>query len=180
MPITFWTLYCTEKLIFRLKKTDNIHTKVSYYLFSIYSLLYICISFHFLSNHCKPGGEGQIQLTLLLRLWDTVAPLVLILRTSVRKANLYGYISRIQNIFVLFNSFSVRGDMIKTFEILILRAFYFSLTWSVVPWKWSFFFFFNSSDLSFEIKQFVLWVEILPLGSGSVNLHIFANPKHWL
>ena len=39
-----------------------------------------------------PGGEGQIQLTLLLRLCDSVAPLVLILRTSVRTANLLGYI----------------------------------------------------------------------------------------
>ena len=42
-----------------------------------------------------PGGEGQIQLTLLLRLCDPVASLVLILRTRVRKANLFGYITRI-------------------------------------------------------------------------------------
>ena len=45
-----------------------------------------------------------MQLTLLLRLCDSVAPLVLILRTSVKKTNLFGYISRLQNIFVLFNS----------------------------------------------------------------------------
>ena len=44
---------------------------------------------------------------------DSVAPLVLILRTRVRKANLFGYISQIQNIFVLFNSSSIRGVMIK-------------------------------------------------------------------
>ena len=41
------------------------------------------------------GGEGQIQLALLLRLWDPVAPLVLILRTRVRKASLFGFISRL-------------------------------------------------------------------------------------
>ena len=61
--------------------------------------------------HCKL--TSQIQLTLLLRLCDSVAPLVLILRTSVRKANLFGYISRLKNIFVLFNSPSIRGVMIK-------------------------------------------------------------------
>ena len=32
-----------------------------------------------------PGGEGQIQLTLLLRLCDPLAPLVLILRPSVNQ-----------------------------------------------------------------------------------------------
>ena len=42
-----------------------------------------------------------MQLTLLLRLCDSVAPLVLILRTSVKKANVFGYITRSQNIFVL-------------------------------------------------------------------------------
>ena len=67
-------------------------------------------------------------MTLLLRLCDSVAPLVLILRTSVEKTNLFGYISQIQNIFVLFNSSSIGGVMMKTFEISILRAFYFSLT----------------------------------------------------
>ena len=44
-------------------------------------------------------GEGQIQFTLLLRLCDPVARLCLILSSSVRKANLFGYISQIQNIF---------------------------------------------------------------------------------
>ena len=64
--------------------------------------------------HCKltAGEEGQIQFTLLLRLCDPIAPLVLILRTSVRKANLFGYISQIQNIF-FFNSSSIKGVMIK-------------------------------------------------------------------
>ena len=59
------------------------------------------------------GGEGQIQLALLLRLCDPVAPLVLILRTRVRKANLFGYITQIQNIFVLFNSSSIREKRLR-------------------------------------------------------------------
>ena len=38
--------------------------------------------------------------------------------------------------------------------------------------------FFNSSDLGFEIKNFFLQflVDIFPLGSGSVDPHIFADP----
>ena len=38
--------------------------------------------------------------------------------------------------------------------------------------------FFNSSDLGFESKIFLLQflVNILPLGSGSVDPHIFADP----
>ena len=38
--------------------------------------------------------------------------------------------------------------------------------------------FFNSSDLGFESKIFFLQflVDILPLGSGSVDPHIFADP----
>ena len=38
--------------------------------------------------------------------------------------------------------------------------------------------FFNSSDLCFEIKIFLLQflVYILPLGSGSVDPHIIADP----
>ena len=55
-------------------------------------------------NHCKltAGEESQIQLTLLLRLCDSVAPLVLILRRSVGKTNLYAYISQVKNIFCSF------------------------------------------------------------------------------
>ena len=34
-----------------------------------------------------PGGEGQIRLPLLLRLCDNVAPIVLVLCASVRKAD---------------------------------------------------------------------------------------------
>ena len=56
---------------------------------------------------------NQIQLTLLIGHYDPVAPLVLILRTSVRKANLFDYILEIQNIFVLLNSSSIRGVMIQ-------------------------------------------------------------------
>ena len=38
--------------------------------------------------------------------------------------------------------------------------------------------FFNSSDLRFESKFFFFQflVDILPLGSGSVDLHVFAVP----
>ena len=38
--------------------------------------------------------------------------------------------------------------------------------------------FFNSSDLNFESKIFFFQflVDIFPLGSGSVDLHIFADP----
>ena len=49
----------------------------------------------------NPGGEGQIQLTLLLQLCDDVAPIFLVLSASVRKADLFGYILGIQNIFYL-------------------------------------------------------------------------------
>ena len=55
---------------------------------SIGNKIYYYIDIFILSyNHCKlTGGEGQIQMTLLLRLCDPVAPLVLILRTSVKKS----------------------------------------------------------------------------------------------
>ena len=42
-----------------------------------------------------PRGEGHIQLTLPLRLCDPVVPLGLILRTSVRKENLFSYFTSI-------------------------------------------------------------------------------------
>ena len=38
-----------------------------------------------------------------------VAPKVLNLHTSIKKTSLFGYISEIQNIFVLLNSFLIRG-----------------------------------------------------------------------
>ena len=66
-------------------------------------------------------------MTLLLRLCDSVAPLVLILCKRLRK-DLSGYILVIHNIFVFLNSSLIRGVMIKTHKISILRAFYFSLT----------------------------------------------------
>ena len=47
-----------------------------------------------------------------MRLCDLVAPLDCILRTIGRRANLSGYILEIQNIFVLFNSSSVRGEVL--------------------------------------------------------------------
>ena len=48
-----------------------------------------------------------------MRLCDLVAPLGCILRTIGRRANLSGYILEIQNIFVLFNSSSVREVLIN-------------------------------------------------------------------
>ena len=67
-------------------------------------------------------------MTLLLRLCDPVAPLVLILRTSVRKANLFGFISQIQNIFVLFNSSPIREVMIKK-HLRFQSYAHFTLVW---------------------------------------------------
>ena len=49
----------------------------------------------------------------MLKICDSVAPLVMILRTRVRKANLFGYISQIKKIFVLFDRSSIRGVIIK-------------------------------------------------------------------
>ena len=69
-------------------------------------------------EHCVWGtanwpGECQIQFTLLFQLCDNVTSIVLVLCASVRKADLFGYILWIQNIFDLFNSCSIRGVMIN-------------------------------------------------------------------
>jgi len=40
-------------------------------------------------------GESQIDATSLVRLCDLIAPLVLILCTIMRKANISGYISEV-------------------------------------------------------------------------------------
>ena len=50
-------------------------------------------------------GEDQIHATSLVQLWDLVAPSVLILCISMRKANYSGYILNIQNILVLLKTF---------------------------------------------------------------------------
>ena len=48
---------------------------------------------YILCNHCElTKGECQFQLTLLSQLCDSIAPLALILRTSVRKINLFGWL----------------------------------------------------------------------------------------
>ena len=52
-------------------------------------------------------------LKLLVQLCDLVAPLVLFLCKSMSKANLSDYLKEIQNVFILFNSSSVRGVMIE-------------------------------------------------------------------
>ena len=52
-------------------------------------------------------------LILLVQLCDLVAPLVLFLCKSMSKANLSDYLKEIQNVFILFNSSSVRGVMIE-------------------------------------------------------------------
>ena len=58
-------------------------------------------------------------------LCDIVAPLVLVLRSSKIKANLFGHILEIQNIFVLLNRSLIRGVLIEKFARL--RAIYISL-----------------------------------------------------
>ena len=59
-------------------------------------------------QHCKLTRRRRSNsIDFTVRLCDPVAPLVLILRTSVRQANLFGYITRIKNIFVLFNSSAI-------------------------------------------------------------------------
>ena len=47
-----------------------------------------------------PGEDGHIQLRLLTRLCDLVAPLVWILGAIIRKANLYGYIEDVSQTLV--------------------------------------------------------------------------------
>ena len=59
------------------------------------------------------GGEGQIQFTSVLRLCDSVAPLVLILSASVRKANIFDCILGIQNICIPLNNSRTRGGVMK-------------------------------------------------------------------
>ena len=61
----------------------------------------------------QTNQEKMVKFNWLIGHYDLVAPLVLILRTSVRKANLFSYILENQNIFVLLNSSSIRGDMIQ-------------------------------------------------------------------
>ena len=58
----------------------------------------------FFSTQIATEGEFQMYTTLLVRLCDIVAPLVLILLSSVRKTNLFGPILEIQNISLLINS----------------------------------------------------------------------------
>ena len=68
-----------------------------------------------LRKHCKltrRRRSNSIDFTVTT-LRDSVVPLVLILHTSVRKANLFSYISRLQNSFVLFKSSSQKGVMIE-------------------------------------------------------------------
>ena len=60
----------------------------------------------------RQKGNGQIYPTLLLRLCDLEVPQTLILCINMRKLNLSGYITEIQNIFDLLNIFSIR-EVIK-------------------------------------------------------------------
>jgi len=53
------------------------------------------------------AGEDNIYATLLVRLFDLVAHLALILSTSMRNQNLLVYIFEIPNIFVLSNISSI-------------------------------------------------------------------------
>ena len=69
---------------------------------------------HFIPLHCKLDRKRRLKYAiLLLRLCDPVELIVLILLTSTRKTNLSGYILEIENIFVLFNSSSIREVKIE-------------------------------------------------------------------
>ena len=99
------------------KSTLSVYIHLLLYQYTqctVYGLYPYIQSIHFFTEnglvHC---GEGQIQLTLLLRLCDSVAPLVLILCKRFRKENLSGCILVIHNIFVFLNSSSIRGVIIK-------------------------------------------------------------------
>ena len=52
-------------------------------------------------------------LTFLQQLCELVASLILIIYTSVRKINSFGYKLDIENILVLINSFIIRGVMFE-------------------------------------------------------------------
>ena len=75
-------------------------------------------------QHCKLTRRGRSNAIDI-----TVKTLWLCCSSSSNFTHKSKKISQIQNIFVLFNSSSIKGVIIKTFEISILRAFYFSLTW---------------------------------------------------
>ena len=80
-------------------------------------------------SHYKQNsiGESQIYATMLVRLCDIVAPLVLILRTCmIKQIYPWSHIIRITNIFVLLNNKKVKF-LLKTFKISIFRSIYFSL-----------------------------------------------------
>ena len=51
-------------------------------------------------------------MTILGRVCDLVATLVLTLRTGMREENFIGYILQIQNIFILFNTSLIKTDII--------------------------------------------------------------------
>ena len=76
--------------------------------------------------------------TLLIGLYDFVAPLVLISRIFHRKANLFGYILEIQNSFILLKVLSRRRVLIKNVKDFNLMhcAILLSFTYrhSVLPW----------------------------------------------
>ena len=81
--------------------------------------------------HCKltrrrrSNSIGITVKTLWLR-----CSLVLILRTRVREANLFGYITQIQNIF-FFNSSSIKEVMIKK-HLRFQSYAHFTLVWRVL------------------------------------------------
>ena len=84
-----------------------------------------------------------------------------------------------------------RSRSFQSFQIcsLIFFAYFYAKTWWTIQKSGNFdnFSFFNGSFLGFESKKFL--VDILPLGSGSVDPQIFADPdprsqnledpKHW-
>ena len=70
----------------------------------------------------KPGGVNAINAILLVRLCDLVAQIVLILRTSMRKATFYDYILKFK-ICVFFSVY---------FPMLFLFQFSFLLFWLLI------------------------------------------------
>ena len=68
----------------------------------------------------ETDGDGQIYGRLLVGHWDLIASLVLILGTSRRKANLFGYIIKIKNNLVFLNSTSIKVVMIEIIKELNL------------------------------------------------------------
>ena len=65
----------------------------------------------------------------MVQLYDFVTPIVLILCQNMKKRDLSGYILKMENIFVLLNTISLRGLIMESIKDFILTCIYFSLTY---------------------------------------------------